>query len=77
MAYKVQCQQFREEEGFRNGTKAWDKKIEEIDALQEEYGFEQGVKELFYGLASHGIVETIVKERVITVNQILDEKGYE
>lgn len=55
----------------------WDAKIREIDQLQEIYGFDSGIKELFYSLASHGDFNSVAEDRIEKVKEILEKEGYE
>ncbi|WP_336786927.1 hypothetical protein [Paenibacillus sp. MMO-177] len=63
--YKIESAEFKTE-SFRNGdSKTWNEKILECDRLASP--LEEGCKELFYSLASHGYAHTVLEHRAQAV----------
>lgn len=75
-AHSLTSAGFAEIEGFKNGGKAWNDKIKEIDNLAELYLLESGEKELLYDLAQTGEAFSHVRDRIVLIARILHVAGY-
>lgn len=74
---KLVCNQFRTDSFHNGNTEEWDRHVVYLDELEDMYGFDKGVKDLFYELLQRGYCYSANEERIRIVQDVLIEEGYE